>query len=85
MSDKIALNESELEGVQGGMMVFSGGNMIMTYTHNDGSITQYNITNGDVVAANDRSLILHAQYHNQEDYILKILQEEGIVGEQIYP
>ncbi len=85
MSDKVLLGEAELDNVQGGMMKFSGGNMIMTYTHNDGTITKYPITNGDSQAAYDRCLILHAQYHNQEDYILEILQKEGIVGEQIYP
>lgn len=83
MSDKVLLGEAELDDVQGGLMKFSGGSMIMTYTHNDGTITKYPITNGDVVAAYRRSLALHAEYINQEDYILEILQKEGIVGDQI--
>ncbi len=83
MSNKIELNESELDNVQGGMMKFSGGNMIMTYTHNDGTVTKYPITNGDCVAAYKRSCLLHAEYINQEDYILSVLQAEGIVGQQL--
>ncbi len=83
MNEKSVLNEMELENVQGGMMKFSGGNMIMTYTHNDGSVTKYPITNGDCLAAYRRSLALHSEYINQEDYILSILQQEGIVGDQL--
>jgi hypothetical protein len=83
MSEKVALNESELENVQGGFMMFYGGNMVMVYTHSDGTKTRYPITNGDAVAANDRCLILHTQYHNQEDRILEILQKEGIVGQEL--
>ncbi len=83
MNEKSVLNEMELENVQGGMMKFSGGNMIMTYTHNDGSVTKYPITNGDSLAAYRRSLALHSEYINQEDYILSILQQEGIVGDQL--
>ncbi len=83
MSEKVILNENELDDVQGGMMKFSGGNMIMTYTHSDGTVTKYPITNGDVIAAYKRSCILHAEYINQEDYILQVLQSEGIVGSQL--
>ena len=64
-------------------MKFSKGTMTMTYTHNDGTVTKYPITSGDALAAYDRCLVLHKQYHNQEDYILEILQKEGIVGQQL--
>ncbi len=83
MDKKIALNECELDDVQGGLLKFSGGNMIMTYTHNDGTVTKYPITNGDALAAHKRSLALHMEYINQEDLIVKILQEEGYVGAQL--
>lgn len=83
MNEKSVLNEMELENVQGGMMEFCGGNMIMVYTHKDGSVTKYPITNGDCLAAYRRSLALHSEYINQEDYILSILQQEGIVGDQL--
>lgn len=83
MSEKIALNEMELEDVQGGMMKFCGGNMVMVYTHKDGTVTRYPITNGDYIAAYRRSLALHSEFLNQEDHILQILQQEGIVGEQL--
>lgn len=84
MSDKVVLDEKDLEDVQGGTMRFSSGDMIMSYTHNDGSITFYPITNGDALAAYRRSLELHGQYVlDQEDLILDILQKEGIVGQQL--
>ena len=84
MADKVVLSEDELDNVQGGTMRFGNKSMIMTYTHNDGSVTKYPITNGDALAAYQRSLQLHSQYvMNQEDLILEILQKEGIVGQEI--
>lgn len=84
MSDKVVLNEEELDDVLGGTMKFYGKDMIMKYVHNDGSVTKYPITNGNVVAAYQRSLALHSEYVlDQEDLILEILQKEGIVGQQL--
>jgi hypothetical protein len=83
MSDKVVLNEELLDDVQGGMMKWSGGSMTMTYTHRDGSVTKYPVTNGDIIAAYRRSNALHSEYINQEEYILEILQQEGIVGQEI--
>ena len=83
MNDKIVLSDTELENVQGGWLQFNGGDMIMVYTHNDGTITKYPITNGDALAAYRRSLALHSEYINQEDYIVELLQKEGIIGQQL--
>ncbi len=81
MSDKRELNEMELEGIQGGMMEWSGGNNVLTYTNADGVVTKYQV-NGDCYAAFQRSSVLHSQ-SVPEDEILSILQSEGMVGSQL--
>lgn len=83
MSEKVVLKESELENVQGGFMKFCGGDMVMVYTHADGTVTYYPILSSSAQEANKRSLILHAEYYNQEDLILKMLQDEGVIGQQL--
>ena len=85
MNDKMILSEDELEDVQGGMFRWSRAKMTMTYTHNDGTVTCYPILSDDAWTAYSRSSILHAQQenYNREDRILEILQQEGLVGQEI--
>ena len=76
-NERNALNEQELENVVGGLFDFNPNEMIMVYTHADGSQTQHPIYNYDEAwkMSND----LHAQNY-REDTILKKMQAAGYVG-----
>jgi len=74
---KVMLNEQELEQVVGGFMLFNNQTMILTYTHEDGSVTTHKILNYD--KAWELSNTMHAQNY-REDSILKKLKKMGYVG-----
>ena len=81
MSDKVELNESELGTVQGGLMTFYGVDNVLGYLQPDGTTAYYAI-NGSYDAAYKRSSALHVDT-DDEDYILKVLQNEGYIGARL--
>lgn len=76
-SEKKILNDQEVEQVVGGLMDFNPSTMILTYTHEDNSVTKHPILNYD--KAWEMSNQLHAQNY-REDTILKKLKSAGYVG-----
>ena len=71
------LKDRELEQVVGGLFVFNPQTMIMTYTHEDGSVTEHPILKYDEAwkMSND----LHGQNY-REDTILKKMKQAGYIG-----
>lgn len=71
------LSEQELDQIVGGLMNFNPQTMVMTYTHEDGTVTTHPILNYDKawVMCND----LHAQNY-REDTILKKMRAAGYIG-----
>ncbi len=71
------LSDQELKTIVGGLMDFNPRTMIMTYTHDDGSVTMHPILDYDKawMMSND----LHAR-SCREDMILEMLQSAGYIG-----
>ena len=75
--EKRILTEQELENVTGGLFDFKPKEMIIVYTHEDGTQTQHPIYNYE--EAWKMSNNLHAQNY-REDTILKKMRAAGYVG-----
>lgn len=77
MAERRALSDQEIENVAGGYMSFNNETMILTYTHEDGSVTTHEIL--DYNAAWGLSNEMHAQNY-REDSILKKMKAKGYIA-----
>lgn len=77
MGERRALNDQEIENVNGGFMSFNNQTMILTYEHENGSVTHHKIL--DYNAAWELSNTLHAQNY-REDTILKKMKQKGYIA-----
>lgn len=73
---KQAINDDALEQVVGGLMRFNYRQMIMTYTHEDGSETTHHINDFD--GAWELSNKLHGKNWREDD-ILRELYNKGYI------
>ncbi len=75
-SKKIIIDDEQLEQVVGGLFVFHSKSKYVTYTHQDGSVTDHNIINYDKAW----STVCSMEAQNvKEDTIFQTLINDGLI------
>ena len=78
MADKAMLSDEQLEQVMGGLFVFHKKSKYVTFTHQDGTVTEHNTLDYD--KAWERCCLLEAQNWNEDDIFRDLVAKGYIEG-----